>query len=66
MARGCTATGANEPAAQRVGVVSETMARGMLPDAGVDPVGECVHRSDRNSVPCATVIGVAEDIGRIG
>jgi predicted permease len=45
--------------APRVAVVSESMARTLWP--GRDPLGQCFRfRSD--TVPCTTVIGVAEDI----
>jgi putative ABC transport system permease protein len=43
----------------RVIVVSESMARKLWP--GEDALGKCVHvRAD--TIPCATVIGIAEDI----
>jgi predicted permease len=42
-------------------VVSATMAKVLWP--GQDPIGQCVRRSEDATVaPCATVVGVAEDI----
>ena len=44
--------------AARVTVVSESMARALWP--GQDPLGKCLHVG-RESEPCTTVIGVAEN-----
>jgi predicted permease len=41
-----------------VGVVSESMARVLWP--GRDPIGQCM-RVGSDTVPCTTVVGVAED-----
>jgi hypothetical protein len=50
--------------AQRVIVVNETMTKLVFRDR--DPVGVCarIHRAD--SVPCATIVGVVEDVARYG
>ncbi|HEX7122191.1 MAG TPA: ABC transporter permease, partial [Gemmatimonadaceae bacterium] len=45
--------------APRVMVVSEGMAKALWP--GQDPIGQCV-RVGSDTVPCTTVVGVAEDI----
>ena len=43
-----------------VAVVNETMARALWP--GADALGRCVQLGDSTSAPCATVVGVAEDV----
>ncbi len=57
--RGRAYTDADRAGAARVMVVSESMGRTLWP--GVDPVGQCV-RVGADTMPCTTVIGVAEDI----
>src|SRR5690606_501866 len=47
----------------KVMVVSESMARALWP--GRDALGECV-RIGEGSVPCTTVVGIAEDIQTSG
>jgi putative ABC transport system permease protein len=57
--RGRGFTDADRAGAPRVTVVSESMARTLWPRR--DPLGQCIKvRSD--TLPCTTVIGVAEDI----
>jgi hypothetical protein len=46
-------------ATPRVMVVSESMGKALWP--GKDPLGECV-RVGSDSVPCTTVVGIAEDM----
>jgi hypothetical protein len=45
--------------APRVAVVSESMGKALWP--GQDPIGRC-FRMSAESMPCTTVVGVAEDI----
>ena len=45
--------------APRVTVVSERMARALWPAR--DPIGKCI-RIDADTMPCTTVVGVAEDL----
>jgi putative ABC transport system permease protein len=57
--RGRGFTDADRPGAPRVAVVSESMARALWP--GRDAIGQCIkQRSD--TTPCATIVGIAEDI----
>lgn len=48
---------------ERVMIVGETMAARLWP--GSDPLGECV-RLLRRDAPCHRVVGVAEDVHRVG
>jgi ABC-type antimicrobial peptide transport system permease subunit len=62
--RGRAFTGADRRGTPLVIVVSEAMARVLWP--GRDPLGECIRvglgdRVDLSSLPCTTVIGVAEN-----
>ncbi|HVZ78987.1 MAG TPA: FtsX-like permease family protein, partial [Gemmatimonadaceae bacterium] len=57
--RGRGFTDADDAASPRVMVVSATMARTLWP--GRDALGQCVHVG-ADSVPCTTVVGIAEDI----
>jgi ABC-type lipoprotein release transport system permease subunit len=52
------------PSAQRVLVINETMAKLLFPDR--DPVGTCVRIYRADSMPCATIVGVVEDVRRQG
>ena len=45
--------------APRIAVVSESMARVLWPNA--DAIGQCM-RLGRDTMPCTTVVGVAEDV----
>jgi predicted permease len=56
--RGRPFTAADRGGAPRVVVVSESMARALWPDR--DAIGECL-RVRADTMPCSTVIGVAED-----
>jgi putative ABC transport system permease protein len=56
--RGRAFTATDRDAAARVAVVSESMARVLWP--GRDAIGECM-RVNADTMPCTTVIGVAED-----
>ena len=44
-------------------VINETMVKYLFPDR--DPIGVCA-RIDADSVPCATIVGVVEDVARFG
>jgi predicted permease len=61
--RGRAITTADHAGAPRVIVVSEGMAKAIWP--GKDALGECIRvaiwRTPRESAPCSTVIGIAED-----
>jgi predicted permease len=57
--RGRGFTALDDAHAPRVAVVSESMARTLWPRR--DPLGQC-FRMRADTVPCTTVIGVAEDI----
>jgi putative ABC transport system permease protein len=46
----------------RVAVVSESMARALWPNA--NPVGQCM-RVGQDTMPCTTVVGVAEDVAHV-
>ena len=50
--------------AQPVIVINETMSKLLFPER--DPLGVCarIHRAD--SIPCATIVGVVEDVARFG
>jgi putative ABC transport system permease protein len=57
--RGRGFTDADGAGAPRVAVVGETMAKTLWP--GRDAIGQCIkQRAD--TMPCATVVGIAEDI----
>ena len=62
--RGRAFTTTDVAGAPRVVVINESMARLVFP--GRDPIGACVriHRAD--SIPCATIVGVVEDVRRTG
>jgi predicted permease len=57
--RGRGFTSADNRDAPKVLVVSQTMAKKLWPNA--DPIGQCL-RQGSDTMPCATVVGVAEDI----
>ena len=57
--RGRGFTTMDRAGAPRVTVVSERMARALWP--AQDPLGKCI-RIDADTMPCTTVIGVAEDL----
>ena len=57
--RGRGLTREDRATSPRVGVVSESMARALWP--GKDPLGEC-FRVDADTMPCTTVVGIAEDL----
>jgi predicted permease len=57
--RGRGFTDADRKGAALVVVVDETMARTLWP--GADPIGRCI-RVNSDSVPCTTVVGVAEAV----
>jgi ABC-type antimicrobial peptide transport system permease subunit len=56
--RGRPLTAADRRGAPRVAVVSESMARVLWP--GREALGECI-RVEADTMPCTTVIGIAED-----
>jgi putative ABC transport system permease protein len=56
--RGRGFTAQDRGASARVAVISQSMWRALWP--GQDPVGRC-FRLDADTMPCTTVIGVAED-----
>ena len=56
--RGRSFTVADDGRAPRVTVVSESMARALWP--GSDAIGRCI-RISADTMPCTTVIGIAED-----
>jgi putative ABC transport system permease protein len=57
--RGRGFTDQNTRTSQKVTVVSQGMARVLWP--GQDPIGQCM-RMNADTMPCTTVVGVAEDI----
>ena len=57
--RGSKFTDADREGAPPVAIVSEAMARVLWPDR--DALGQCI-RVERSSAPCATVVGIAENI----
>ena len=59
--RGRGFTGEDREKSALVMVVSEAMAKKLWP--GEDPVGKCV-KMGADSMPCRTVVGVAEDVRR--
>jgi putative ABC transport system permease protein len=58
LVRGRSFTAADDDRAPRVTVVSESMARVLWP--GSDAIGRCI-RISADTMPCTTVIGIAED-----
>ena len=58
--RGRAISDADVDGAPRVAVVGESMARVLWP--GEDPIGRCFKVGSTDSVPCRTVVGVAQDI----
>jgi predicted permease len=58
--RGRAISDADVDGAPRVVVVGESMARALWP--GEDPIGRCLKVGMTDSVPCRTVVGVAQDI----
>jgi predicted permease len=58
LVRGRPFTGEDRAGGQRVAVVSEAMGKVLWP--GSDPIGKCMRISN-DTMPCTTVIGVAED-----
>lgn len=59
--RGRGFTAADTKSAQRVIVVDETLAA-LWPNA--DPIGVCVRISHADTIPCATIVGVVENVHR--
>jgi len=57
--RGRSFENADGPDAPRVLIASQGMAKALWP--GQDPIGKCV-RVDADTMPCSTVVGVAEDM----
>jgi predicted permease len=57
--RGRAYTDADRAGASRVMVVSESMGRALWPNG--EPLGQCV-RVGADTMPCTTVIGIAEDM----
>jgi predicted permease len=57
--RGRGFTGDDRAGSPRVAVVSESMAKVLWPNA--DAIGQCM-RVGRDTMPCTTVVGVAEDV----
>jgi putative ABC transport system permease protein len=58
--RGRGITEEDRMGAPRVIVVNETMARVLWP--GQEAIGQCVRVGGADSVPCSTVVGVAEEV----
>jgi ABC-type antimicrobial peptide transport system permease subunit len=58
--RGRAISDADVDGAPRVAVVGESMARVLWP--GEDPIGQCLKVGMTDSVPCRTVVGIAQDI----
>jgi len=59
--RGRAFTGADRANAPRVMVIGESMAKKIWPNQ--DALGKCV-KVDADSLPCSTVVGIAEDVRR--
>ena len=57
--RGRGFTEADRFGAPRVAVVNETMARVVWP--GRNPLGQCMRVGDSDTIPCTTIVGVAQD-----
>ena len=62
--RGRAIEAGDGPNSQPVIVVNETMARLVFPER--DPLGLCVRIYRADSIPCATIVGVVEDVARYG
>lgn len=60
--RGRAFTAADNQAAPRVILINETMA-GLLWH-GADPIGTCVRTYRSDTIPCATIVGVVENVHR--
>ncbi|HEX5073447.1 MAG TPA: ADOP family duplicated permease [Gemmatimonadaceae bacterium] len=60
--RGRGFTNDDRATSPRVAVVSESMARVLWPDA--NPIGQCM-RVGADTMPCTTVVGVAEDVAHV-
>jgi len=60
--RGRGFTNDDRATSPRVAVVSESMARALWPDA--NPIGQCM-RVGQDTMPCTTVVGVAEDVAHV-
>ena len=58
--RGRGLTPADRAGAPRVAVVSEAMARKLWP--AKDAIGQCMHLITNDTLPCTTVVGIAENI----
>jgi putative ABC transport system permease protein len=58
--RGRALTDTDREGAPRVAVVSESMARVLWP--GKDAIGQCMRVGGSDTLPCTTVVGIAEDI----
>jgi hypothetical protein len=58
--RGRGFTAADSRTSQRVIVINETMAARLWPSA--DPIGVCVRTFRADTIPCATIVGVVEDV----
>jgi hypothetical protein len=57
--RGRPFTDADREGTERVAIVSDAMARVLWPDR--DAIGQCI-RVERETAPCTTVVGIAENI----
>jgi putative ABC transport system permease protein len=62
--RGRSFTAADAAGAPRVVIINETTAR--LVFATREPLGVCVRTHRADSLPCATIVGVTEDVRRSG
>jgi len=62
--RGRSFTSADARGAAQVVVINETMATLLF--GARDPLGVCVRIYRADSIPCATIVGVAEDVRRVG
>jgi putative ABC transport system permease protein len=60
--RGRAFTPADGATAPRVMVINESMAQAIWPSE--NPVGRCVRIARADSIPCATIVGVVENIRR--
>jgi len=58
--RGRGLTAADRAGAPAVAVVSEAMARKLWP--AKDAIGQCMHLITKDTLPCTTVVGIAENI----
>jgi predicted permease len=62
--RGRPLTDADVATSQPLIVINETMARLVFPNR--EPLGICVKIYRSDSIPCATIVGVVEDVARFG